>query len=102
MSASPRAECVFRYARDVEGVYRGSSQVVEPDGTRSTRPALQVVLSRPEWVKFVVETIKLLPEATAVVFDLTKPDSTTYRHVFDPRTVDKIKREELSLDDLIL
>ncbi len=99
---SPKAELIFEYRRDVAGVYEGSLSVVEHGAPSSARPPLHVVVRQPEWIRFVVEQIKAHRDASRVSFMLTKPDKTTHKYQFDPRTVEKIRNETLLVEDLIL
>jgi hypothetical protein len=102
MSASHRAEVVFEYQRDAEGTYTGSVRIQDPDDGDSDRPPLQVVLKHPEWVRFVVETIKQNRDIRRVCFTMRKADNTTHQYRLDARTVDQIKDETLRVEDLIL
>jgi hypothetical protein len=101
MSESPKAELLFQYSRAEDGAYSGSAELVEPGTSNSMRPPLYVVVTRPEWVSFVVNTIRH-HDVDGVSFALTRPDNTKTRYRLDPRTVEKIKDATLEADDLIL
>lgn len=102
MPESPKAELLFQYARDEDGIYTGSAELVEVGTTNSMRPPLYVAVTRPEWVRFVVNTIRHHDEIDGVSFALTRPDSTKSRYRLDHRTIEKIKDATLEVDDLIL
>lgn len=102
MLESPKAELVFRYKRGEDGTYSGSAELVEPATGQSIRPPFFVVVSRPEWVRFVVGTIRHHSDVDRVAFDMKKPDDTKFLYYLDRRTIAKIKDTALEADDLIL
>lgn len=99
MSASPRVELVFRYVRDADGLYAGSARVEDASGAHPARPFHAG--TREAWVTFVYSTLRELAP-TQVSLELTRKDGTTYRHVVDARTVERIKSGDLGLEDLVL
>lgn len=102
MPESPKAELVFQYVRDADDVYYGSADVHDGLTSTSDRPPMAVALTRPEWVRFVVDTIRQHKEINKVAFTLTKTDHSTHRHFLDSRTIERIKDSSLEADDLIL
>jgi hypothetical protein len=102
MSESPKARLLFEYSRDEEGTYTGSVAVLDGITGQSQRPPLYVVVTQPEWVKFVVETIRHHREIDSVAFTLAKSDKSKYQYQLDHRTVDKIKDETTVVEDFIL
>lgn len=101
MPESSRVEIVFAYTRDEMGVYHGTAETKLGGGV-SERPSLSVVLTRPEWVRFVIDTIQKTENLGAVAFRLARRDNAPHLHYLDSRTVAKIKACALSADDLIL
>lgn len=102
MSESPKVEIVFEYTRARDGVYSGTATVVETGETNSVRPPLHTVVHQPEWVKFVVDTIKAHQEAQNVTFVLHKKEGGETRYQLAQRTVEQIKDGRLSAADLVL
>lgn len=102
MSESPKASLLFEYSRDEQGTYAGSVAVLDGITGQSQRPPLHVVVTQPEWVKFVVETIRQHKEIDSVSFALARNDRSKYQYQLDHRTVEKIKNETLEAEDLIL
>ncbi len=108
MPESPKVDLLFQYTRDRQGVYAGTETVVELGEQTSTRPPLHTVVTRPEWVRFVVDTIKKHPTREVsflmhkrVVVD-GKRNDTEQTVRLDSRTVEQIKEGSLSAEDLIL
>jgi hypothetical protein len=102
MSESPKAELIFEYTRGEDGMYTGSVELLEPGTGESLRPPFFVVVQRPEWVRFVVDTIRSHADVDLIAFNLRKPDRTKYRYQLDRRTIERIKDSSLAAEDLIL
>lgn len=103
MSESTKAELLFRYTRDQEGLYHGSAQVIEHCTVTgdSARPPLQVAVHRPEWIEFVVSQIKQT-KVDRVGFVLSRSNAPETTYVLGSETVSKIKCGALRVTDLIL
>lgn len=94
MSESLKADLLFSYTLSPEGFY---------DGSAIYQGEPEVLLGdRAEWVRFVVRMIRCSVPGTAVAFVLKRADGTPYHYRFDQRTVDKIRSDELSVEDLLL
>lgn len=102
MSASPKAELVFRYRLDDTGIYTGSVEVVDEQVGDSMRVPLGVALRRPEWVRFVVSTIRRHKDIDKVVFAFPREGESEHRHQLSDRTVAQIKDEATRPESLIL
>jgi hypothetical protein len=109
MSESPKVDLLFQYTRARDGVYSGTVTVLETGETASARPPLHTVVTRPEWVKFVVDTIRNHPQTRSVSFLLARPEwkggrryDSEHQVKLDSRTVEQIQDGSLTAEDLLL
>lgn len=98
MSASHKVELYFTYVRQDEDRYVGTVHVVE-DGIQ--RKQHQVVFTRPEWVRFVVSTIRANPSVKHVSFKFDRKDAPYY-YVIHEETLDRLRDEQTPVEDFIL
>jgi hypothetical protein len=104
MSASPKADLIFEYVRDEDGSYYGLMVVPAPlteGGLVATAQSHEGRFTHEAWVRFVVAQIQRHPREPVVVFKLRGAEGTT-EHRLDPRTVEQIRVQSLSAEDLIL
>ena len=98
MPASHRVELVFQYERSSDHSYTGALELQDASGPQ------HFVFEggdRIAWVAFVHGAVlKHAPDAASFV--LTRKDRSTYRHVVDRQTLERIKSGELKLEDVVL
>lgn len=101
MPESPKAELVFRFTRDADDTFVGYADLVEPQTGESLRPQLEVAVQQPEWVQFVVAQIRAHADVEKVSFRL-KNEGVINSYRLDDRTLEKIRDESLSAEDITL
>jgi hypothetical protein len=98
--ALPKADLIFEFTRFADGKFVGTLHAPSSD------PELTVVhegaFTHEAWVRFVVRQICACPHTPRVAFMLTKPDGAQRPYFFDPRTVEQIRVQSLTSEDLIL
>lgn len=102
MSESPKAKLRFSYLLGDDDCFRGGADFFDAKGARTSRGQLERPLSRREWLGFVLERIREDREAEVYDVSVRQASGASRVHVLDERTVAKIKKGELTLDDMLL
>lgn len=103
MSASPKASLRFSYELGDDDVFRGSTaEFISAEGVRAVRARLERSVARKEWLAFVLEQIRADRDAAVYAVSVRQPSGSSRVYALDERTVEKIKKGELTLDDMTL
>lgn len=98
--ASLKADLIFEFARLENGSFVGTLHAPCDEPARCV--VHEGAFTHEAWVQFVVQQIRSCTTAPRVAFMLTKADGVRHPYFLDPRTIEQIRVQSLTAEDLIL